>query len=84
MRMRDEGTGDITLLLDQMRRGDGAAESELIALVYEELRRLARRHLRQERPNHTLQTTALVHEAYLRLTSGETPHERSVHTPSEK
>jgi RNA polymerase sigma factor (TIGR02999 family) len=40
---------------------------ELFSLVYSELRRLARHHLRQQRPNHTLQTTALVHEAYLRL-----------------
>jgi RNA polymerase sigma factor (TIGR02999 family) len=49
----------------------GGAEHQeltsLLPLVYEELRRMARRHLRQNRPNHTLQTTALVHEAYLRL-----------------
>lgn len=47
--------------------GDRKALETLVPLVYTELRRLARYHLRQQRPNHTLQTTALVHEAYLRL-----------------
>jgi RNA polymerase sigma factor (TIGR02999 family) len=47
--------------------GDRKTLEALLPLVYEELRRLARSHLRQQRPNHTLQTTALVHEAYLRL-----------------
>src|SRR6185437_10933667 len=45
----------------------------LLPLVYEELRRVARRHLRGERPDHTLQTTALIHEAYLRLVDQGTP-----------
>ena len=49
------------------RSGDDAALHRLLPLVYEELRRTARRHLRNERPDHTLQTTALIHEAYLRL-----------------
>ena len=49
------------------RSGDDEALHRLLPLVYEELRRVARRHLRGERPNHTLQTTALIHEAYLRL-----------------
>ena len=49
------------------RAGDEDALRRLLPLVYEELRRVARRHLRGERPDHTLQTTALIHEAYLRL-----------------
>ena len=54
-------------LLVQWGSGDRKALEALLPLVYDELRRLARYHLRQQRPNHTLQTTALVHEAYLRL-----------------
>jgi RNA polymerase sigma factor (TIGR02999 family) len=57
----------VSVLLGQWRAGDQQALQVLIPLVYEELRRIARRHLRQERPDHTLQSTALVHEAYLRL-----------------
>lgn len=49
------------------RSGDEQALHRLLPFVYEELRRIARRHLRRERPDHTLQTTALIHEAYLRL-----------------
>jgi RNA polymerase sigma factor (TIGR02999 family) len=60
-------TGDITLLLLQWRGGDESALEQLMPLVYEELRRLARRCMRRERGDHTLQTTALVNEAYLRL-----------------
>jgi RNA polymerase sigma-70 factor (ECF subfamily) len=59
--------GDITKLLVQLRNGDLDAGDQLIPLVYEELRRLARYYMRRERPNHTLQPTALVNEAYLRL-----------------
>ncbi len=59
--------GDITILLAELRAGDRSAESKLMPLVYYELRRLARRFMRAERPGHTLQPTALVHEAYLRL-----------------
>lgn len=58
----------VSTLLGKWRAGDQQALQVLIPLVYEELRRIARRHLRQERPDHTLQSTALVHEAYLRLT----------------
>jgi len=57
----------ITERLLAWRQGDARALAELMPLVYDELRRLARRHLRRERPGHTLQTTALAHEAYLRL-----------------
>jgi len=60
---------DVTILLNSVRLGDKEAESRLVALVYEELHKLAARYLRRERPGHTLQTTALVNEAYLRLTS---------------
>jgi RNA polymerase sigma factor (TIGR02999 family) len=59
--------GHITRLLAEVQRGDATANAELAELVYDELRRIARRHLRRERPNHTLQPTALVHEAYLLL-----------------
>jgi RNA polymerase sigma factor (TIGR02999 family) len=54
-------------LLKRWRSGDDEALHRLLPLVYEELRRIARRHLRRERSGHTLQTTALIHEAYLRL-----------------
>ena len=57
----------VTQLLAEWRRGDEAALPRLIPLVYAELRRVASARLRGEAPNHTLQTTALVHEAYLRL-----------------
>lgn len=60
-------TGDITQLLLQWRRGDESALEKLMPLVYEEMRRLARQCMRRERSGHTLQTTALVNEAYLRL-----------------
>jgi RNA polymerase sigma factor (TIGR02999 family) len=58
---------DIAQLLSQMRNGSAEAGSTLVAQVYGELRRLASSYMRRERPDHTLQTTALVHEAYLRL-----------------
>lgn len=59
--------GDLTRLLERWGEGDREAAGELIPLVYGELRAMARGHLRRERPGHTLQCTALVHEAYLRL-----------------
>lgn len=62
-----EGTSTITTLLRAWRQGDEAAFARLTPLVYDELRRRARRYLRAERPDHTLRPTALVHEAYLRL-----------------
>lgn len=58
---------DVTRLLTDWRGGDQQALEQLAPLVYDELRRLAGRYLRRERVNHTLQSTALVHEAYLRL-----------------
>ncbi len=59
--------GEITSLLFQMKQGDRHAESRLAALVYTDLRRVARRLMSRERPDHTLEPTALVNEAYLRL-----------------
>ena len=58
---------DVTRVLKSWRAGDSEAAAQLMPLVYEELRRLARNYLRRERGDHTLQATALVHEAYLRL-----------------
>jgi RNA polymerase sigma factor (TIGR02999 family) len=57
----------VTVLLNRWRQGDSAALETLLPLVYDELRRIAGRQLRRERANHTLQPTALVHEAYLKL-----------------
>ena len=61
------GQADITQLLIEWNKGSDEAFEKLIPLVYQELRQIARRHLRRESPERTLQTTALVHEAYLRL-----------------
>src|SRR5262249_32767212 len=58
---------DVTELLRGFRNGNPEAGAKLIPLVYEELRRMARRHMRQEPPDHTLQATAFINEAYLRL-----------------
>src|SRR5689334_16131002 len=62
---------EITTLLMGWRGGDRTAGDELIAIVYPELRRLAAHYLRQERADHTLQATALVHELYMRLFASE-------------
>ena len=66
-RMRPRDGDDVTGMLVAWGRGDRAADSRLIAVVYEDLRRVARRRLRAERADHSLAPTALVHEAYLRL-----------------
>src|SRR5215471_21434209 len=58
---------DVTQILERVEKGDGKAAEELLPLVYEELRRLAAAKMAQEQPGHTLQPTALVHEAWLRL-----------------
>lgn len=60
-------SADVTTLLKAWGRGDGAALERLTPLLYDELRRLARRHIRRERDGHSLQATGLVNEAYLRL-----------------
>ncbi len=62
---------DVTVILERIGEGDRAAVDELLPLVYEELRAIAERALRGERSGHTLQATALVHEAYLRLVGTE-------------
>lgn len=61
------GVGEVTQWIQRLRDGDEAALRRLVPLVYDELRQLARRQLRNERSGHTLSTTALVNEAYLRL-----------------
>ncbi|MDM7914057.1 MAG: sigma-70 family RNA polymerase sigma factor [Candidatus Eisenbacteria bacterium] len=66
-------THELTRLLQDAASGDRGAYDRLLPLVYEELRRAARRQLARERAGHTLQTTALVHEAYLRLAAGAPP-----------
>src|SRR5512138_622673 len=58
---------DVTRILDRVRKGEGQAAEELLPLVYEELRKLAAFKMAQETPGQTLQPTALVHEAWLRL-----------------
>jgi RNA polymerase sigma factor (TIGR02999 family) len=65
--------GDVTRLLKAWREGDPEALEKLTPLVYDDLRRLASRFIRRERPDHTLQPTALVHEAYLRLADKKQP-----------
>ncbi len=65
--MVDVPSHDVTRLLARWKEGDEAALQELVPIVHEELRRLARRQMAGERPGHTLQPTALVNEAYLRL-----------------
>lgn len=71
--MEAEGPSQVTELLQDWRGGDRKALDALLPLVYQELRRLAHLQLRQERPNHTLQSAALVHEAYLRLIGANPP-----------
>jgi RNA polymerase sigma factor (TIGR02999 family) len=64
---------DVTQILEAIDAGDSEAAEKLLPLVYEELRRLASQKIRQEKPGQTLQATALVHEAYLRLVGKEDP-----------
>jgi len=68
-----ESAGEITRLLQGWRGGDRKALDDLLPVVYKELQRLARFQLRQERPDHTLQSTALVNEVYLRLVGMDAP-----------
>ena len=71
--MPSASSAKVSKLLLNWGQGDQAAREALIPLVYDELRRLARRHLRRERPDHTLQSAALVNEAYLRLIRQDQP-----------
>lgn len=69
--MTDDQQGQVTELLHQWRQGDSKSLRTLVPLVYKELRGLAHYHLQSERADHTLQSAALVHEAYLRLLGGQ-------------
>ena len=71
--MHDNASSPVTELLVRWRSGDGKALEALMPLVYDEMRRLAHSYLRRERPDHTLQSTALVHEAFVRLTGHAPP-----------
>ncbi len=62
---------EVTRIINAIQQGDGQAVEELLPLVYEELRLLAAQKMALEKPGQTLQATALVHEAYLRLVEGE-------------
>jgi len=64
---------DVTALLHSLKDGDRQALDRLLPLVYQEMRALAAHHMKQERRDHTLQPTALVHEAYLRLVKRDSP-----------
>ncbi len=75
--MAERGAEPITELLRELKSGNKQALDRLMPLVYEELHRLAGRYLRNERKDHTLQPTALVHEAYLRLIGQEQPDYQS-------
>lgn len=71
--MSNPGATNVTRLLARWNAGDDEAAEDLLPLVYDELRRLARSYLRKERAEHTLQPTALVHEAYMRLADRVNP-----------
>src|SRR3954471_6015188 len=75
----DSRVHEVTGLLLSWRQGDAAALDHLLPLVYDELRRVARGHLRREAPGHSLQATALVHEVFLRLVDADrmTPTSRT-------
>ncbi len=71
--MQEATAGELTQVLGRWQLGEPAVEERLVEMVYAELHRLASRALRRERADHTLQPTALVHEAYLRLAAGAMP-----------
>jgi RNA polymerase sigma factor (TIGR02999 family) len=77
--MADRDMSEVSRLLLAWRAGDSAALERLLPLVYEALHALAARYMRGERPDHTLQTTALIHEAYLRLCGADVAWEGRVH-----
>lgn len=72
--MRPVQPAEVTELLRRWSRGDVAARESLVPLVYDELRRLARYYLASQRSDHTMQSTAIVHEAYLRLAGRDNVH----------
>ena len=65
--MDDPDRGQVTILLNEVRQGNREHEEELFGLIYQQMRRLAQKHMSSERAGHTLQATALVNEAYLRI-----------------
>ncbi len=77
--MHEPAAPDITVMLHAMREGDASAAEAVSAAVYGQLRELARRRLASEREDHTLQPTALVHEAYLRLLGSSTDWRNRLH-----
>jgi RNA polymerase sigma-70 factor, ECF subfamily len=77
--MADAESREITALLVRLRQGDHAAQEELLAKVYQELRRIAQQQMNGERAGHTWQATELVHQAYLRIFDGATDFENRAH-----
>ena len=77
--MSDSAPQNVTKLLVQWSKGDQGALEALVPLVYDELRRLARNYMRGERGSHTLQATAVVHEAFLRLIQANVPLQDRAH-----
>lgn len=77
--MLDSNQDDVTALLGAWREGTSGARERVLELLYDELRGLARHHMRDERADHTLQPTALVHEAYARLVNVELDFESRSH-----
>jgi len=73
----EEPDCNLTVMLNRMKDGDQQAGREVVARVYDELHRIASREMRRERPGNTLQTTALIHEAYLRLAGA---HSLEIHS----
>ena len=69
--MVNDSSHQITLLLIDWSKGDEYALEQLMPLVYEELRQMARNYMRKQPPGHTFQTTELIHEAYLKIAAGE-------------
>ena len=66
--------GEVTRLLSRIQQGDEHAAAEIVPLVYKELRKIAAGMMRRERPGHTLQPTAVVHEAFMRMSGGDHVH----------
>ncbi len=71
--------GEVTMLLRAMNRGEEAAADKLLNLVYDELHLLAKRYMRHERPDHTMQATALINEAYIRMVGDNTDWQNHQH-----
>jgi len=71
--------GEVTMLLRAMNRGEETAADKLLNLVYDELHLLAKRYMRHERPDHTMQATALINEAYIRMVGDNTDWQNHHH-----